>query len=73
MLVLSRKIGQSIEIGDSIKVVVSTIKGNRVQIAIVAPREIVIRRGELVSDTNPVALVEPVPVSPGDPLLNSAC
>jgi carbon storage regulator len=47
MLVLSRKIGQSIVVGDGITVVVNRISGNRVSIAIEAPDHVRIMRGEL--------------------------
>ena len=47
MLVLSRKAGDEIIIGDDIRVVVSQISGGRVSIGIQAPREIHIVRGEL--------------------------
>lgn len=47
MLVLTRKLGETIQIGDSIVVEVAAIKGNRVRIAIKAPDDVDIRRGEL--------------------------
>ena len=47
MLVLSRKAGDEITIGDDIRVVVSQISGGRVSIGIQAPRDIHIVRGEL--------------------------
>lgn len=47
MLVLSRKIGETISIGDNVTVKVVRTQGGRVQIAIDAPREVAIRRGEL--------------------------
>ena len=46
MLVLTRKSGQTIHIGDVIVRVVETRSG-RCRIAIEAPREVLIRRGEL--------------------------
>jgi carbon storage regulator CsrA len=45
-LILSRKQGQSIRIGDA-TVTVSKVKGNRVTIAVQAPKETRIVRGEL--------------------------
>jgi carbon storage regulator len=45
MLVLSRKPGEAIVIGDNIRVTVVTIHGNRVRIAVTAPDGAVIRRG----------------------------
>ena len=48
MLVLSRKEGSQLMIGDDIVVKVSKIRGNRVSLAIEAPSDVSIRRGELV-------------------------
>ncbi len=47
MLVLSRKKDESIVIGDSVVVHVQAIRGNRVLIAIDAPPEVKVVRGEL--------------------------
>jgi len=47
MLVLSRKAGEEIVIGDNIRIVVNRISGNRVTIGIHAPIQVRIIRGEL--------------------------
>lgn len=47
MLVLSRKIGEKIHIGNDITIEVRRIPGNRVTLAIDAPRDVRIVRGEL--------------------------
>ena len=47
MLVLSRKVGEAIHIGEDITVVVSRIDGNRVRLALSAPRDVHIVRSEL--------------------------
>ena len=47
MLVLSRKIGEKLVIGDNITVVVSRVAGNRVTLGIEAPTDVRIVRGEL--------------------------
>jgi len=47
MLVLSRKATERIHIGDNITVEVRRVAGNRVTLAIEAPRDIRILRGEL--------------------------
>ena len=47
MLVLSRKIGEKVVIGDGIVVVVKRILGQRVTFGIEAPEEVRIVRGEL--------------------------
>ena len=44
MLVLSRKSGEEIRIGDNIVVSVIRTQGQRVRLGIVAPRNIAIRR-----------------------------
>ena len=57
MLVLTRKVGERIHIGNNIIVAVVAIEGQRVRIGIEAPRDIPIRREEL-PDTS---VVVPVP------------
>jgi len=47
MLVLSRKLGERLVIGDDIVLIVNKIAGNRVTLAIEAPNHIRIVRGEL--------------------------
>jgi carbon storage regulator len=47
MLVLTRKNGESIRIGENIEVTILSVKGARVRVGITCPREIAIRRGEL--------------------------
>jgi carbon storage regulator len=47
MLVLTRKVDESITIGDSIVVTVLAIEGEKVKLGISAPRELVILRQEV--------------------------
>ncbi|MBX3424427.1 MAG: carbon storage regulator [Pirellulales bacterium] len=47
MLVLSRKVGERIHVGNGIVVEVRRVAGNRVTIAVEAPRDMRILRGEL--------------------------
>jgi carbon storage regulator len=47
MLVLSRKVGEQIVIGDNITVVVNKVAGNRISLGIEAPAQVRIVRGEL--------------------------
>ena len=47
MLVLSRKVGERIQIGDDIELIVTSIQGNRVQLGIAAPKSVRITRAEL--------------------------
>ena len=47
MLVLSRKVGERIYVGDNIVLEIRRIAGNRVTLALDAPRHVRILRGEL--------------------------
>ena len=47
MLVLSRKVGQELVIGDNIRIVISRVAGNRVSLGIQAPDSVHIIRSEL--------------------------
>lgn len=47
MLTLTRKVGESIRIGENIEIVVKEIRRNQVRIGIVAPRDVSIYREEV--------------------------
>lgn len=47
MLTLTRKVGESIRIGDDIQIVVKEIRRNHVRIGILAPRKVKIYREEV--------------------------
>jgi len=47
LLTLTRKIGESIRIGDDIKIVIREISGKQVRIGVDAPGEILVYREEL--------------------------
>lgn len=47
MLTFTRKAGQAVLIGDSIRIVVKELKGRQVRLVIEAPREIPVFREEL--------------------------
>lgn len=51
MLVLSRKSGEEIQIGDDITLTIVSVKGKRVRIGIEAPSDCRIVRGEIVWDS----------------------
>lgn len=47
MLVLTRKLNQSIVINDSIEVVVLEVRGEQVRLGIKAPRDVAVHRKEI--------------------------
>lgn len=47
MLILSRKIGESIVIDDKITIEILGIKGNQIRLGAIAPKEIPIHRKEI--------------------------
>ena len=47
MLILTRKLGETIAIGDDIEVVIAEINGAQVRIGVDAPRHIAVLRQEL--------------------------
>ncbi len=53
MLVLSRREGETIKIGDGIEVTVVSIRGDKVRIGIAAPPEVLVVREELARDWKP--------------------
>jgi carbon storage regulator len=61
MLVLSRKIGEAIVIGDNIVISVSRVAGNRVTLGIEAPDDVRVLRSELTptGDSFPAKSQEP--------------
>jgi carbon storage regulator len=63
MLVLTRKLGESIAIDDHIKVVVVQIKGKQVRLGIQAPKETKIHREEVyaaIQEQNKEAAKAPI-------------
>lgn len=57
MLVLSRKVGERIQIGAGVTLTVLKVNGQSISLGVEAPREVCIMRGELLSDdpTRPLA------------------
>jgi len=58
MLILTRKTGQRIRVGQDIEIVVVRMKGDRVRLGIEAPAEVRILRTELLTRNDPRAANE---------------
>lgn len=47
MLILTRRVGESVVIGDDVSVTVLGVKGNQVRLGVNAPRDIAVHREEI--------------------------
>lgn len=69
MLVLTRKVNQSIVIGDDIEVVVLEVRGEQIRLGIKAPRDVVVHRKEIYDqiqeENQAAATVDPKDVPDG--------
>ncbi len=67
MLVLSRKKNESIVINNDIVITVVEVRGDKVRLGIVAPREVSVHRSEVyeaIHSSVPVVVTPPPPPSP---------
>jgi len=61
MLVLTRKVSQSIVIGDGIEVVVLEVRGEQVRLGIKAPKNVTVHRKEIYEQISQEGRDEPKP------------
>lgn len=47
MLILTRRIGETLMVGDEVTITVLGVKGNQVRIGVNAPREVAVNREEI--------------------------
>ena len=47
MLILTRRVGESLVIGDEVAVTVLGVKGNQVRIGVTAPKDVTVHRQEI--------------------------
>ena len=60
MLILTRRPGERIRIGDSVTVAVVGVHGNQVRIGVEAPRELTVHREEVFERIKSVELQRPL-------------
>ena len=75
MLVLSRKVNQSIMVGDNVRVVVVAVDRDQVKLGIEAPREIAVHRSEIYEEiqrSNRSAAAAGAPVGEAAPVVARA-
>lgn len=49
MLILTRRVGESLIIGDDVKITVLGVKGNQVRVGVDAPRDVAVHREEILN------------------------
>ncbi len=60
MLILTRRVGESLMIGDEVNVTVLGIRGNQVRIGVNAPKEVAVHREEIYERIQQEKTGEPV-------------
>ena len=52
MLILTRRVGEALMVGDETKIVVLGVKGSQIRLGINAPKDIVVHREEIFDKIN---------------------
>lgn len=64
MLILSRRVGESVVIGEDISITVLRVKGNQVRLGVNAPKSIAVQREEVSERIKPDASPAPGTLGP---------
>ncbi len=64
MLVLTRRVGETLMIGDDITVTVLGVKGNQVRLGTTAPKEVAVHREEIYERIHPRSVAHGRPNGP---------
>ena len=70
MLILTRKVGETVVIGKEVSITVLRVKGNQVRLGVNAPKEVSVQREEIIK-RDPAAAAPPLAsVEGGEALLD---
>jgi carbon storage regulator len=66
MLILTRRVGETVMIGEDVTVTVLGVKGNQVRIGVSAPRDVAVHREEIFERIKREEAGEPEPTDESD-------
>ncbi|MGB8692083.1 MAG: carbon storage regulator CsrA [Steroidobacteraceae bacterium] len=67
MLILTRRVGESVRIGEDVTITVLRIKGTQVRLGVTAPRTVAVQREEISGGSRPEELgtgESPIEIAP---------
>ena len=64
MLILTRKVGETLVIGDEVEVTVLSMKGNQIRLGVKALKEVAVHREEIAESSTTVATTRSVLLPP---------
>ena len=66
MLILTRRVGETLMIGDSVTVTILGVKGNQVRVGITAPKDVAVHREEIFQRIGREAASQPPDKAPDE-------
>lgn len=68
MLILTRRIGETIVINDDIRITIVSVRGNQIRVGIQAPREVPVHREEVYGTPKPTSVEVDKPARAENPI-----
>jgi carbon storage regulator len=65
MLILTRRVGESLMVGDDVTITVLGVKGNQVRVGVKAPKEVAVHREEILNRIEEAASEDARPTPTG--------
>jgi carbon storage regulator len=72
MLILTRRVGETVMIGNEVTVTVLGVKGNQVRIGVNAPKDVAVHREEIYERIKREEVGDPIARAPGTKVVDDA-